>query len=35
MQGKSPPVQVEEPLGNLDMATCRLSSSKLECIKVQ
>ena len=25
--GKSPPVQVKEPYGNLDMVTCRLSSS--------
>ena len=27
MQGKSTPVQVKEPNGNLDMVTCRLSSS--------
>ena len=26
VQGKSPPVQVKEPNGNLDMVTCRLSS---------
>ena len=26
VQGKSPPVQVKEPYGNLDMVTCRLSS---------
>ena len=25
VQGKSPPVQVKEPYGNLDMVTCRLS----------
>ena len=26
VQGKSPPVQVKEPYGNLDIVTCRLSS---------
>ena len=30
MQGKSPPVQVKELYGNLDMVTCRLSSCNLE-----
>ena len=33
MQGKSPPVQVKEPYGNLDMVTCRLSSCNSECTK--
>ena len=32
-QGKSPPVQVKEPYGNLDMVTCRLSSCNPECTK--
>ena len=31
---KSPPVQVKEPYGNLDMVTCRLSSCNPECTKV-
>ena len=26
VQGKSPPMQVKEPYGNLDMVTCKLSS---------
>ena len=30
VQGKSPPVQVKEPYGNLDMVTCRLSSCNPE-----
>ena len=34
VQGKSPPVQVKEPYGNLDMVTCRLSSCNPECTKV-
>ena len=29
MQGKSTPLQVKEPYGNLDMVTCRLSSCKV------
>ena len=29
VQGKSPPVQVKELYGNLDMVTCRLSSCNL------
>ena len=29
VQGKSPPVQVKEPYGNLDMVTCRFSSYKV------
>ena len=33
VQGKSPPVQVKEPYGNLDMVTCRLSSCNPECTK--
>ena len=33
VQGKSPPVQVKEPYGNLDMVICRLSSCNLECTK--
>ena len=33
MQGKSLLVQVEEPYGNLDMITCRLSSCNTECTK--
>ena len=33
VQGESPPVQVKEPYGNLDMVTCRLSSCNLECTK--
>ena len=33
MQGKSPPVQVKEPYGNLDMITCSLSSCNPECTK--
>ena len=32
VQGKSPPVQVKEPCGNLDIVTCRLSSCNPECI---
>ena len=35
VQGKSPPVQVKEPYGNLDMVTCRLSSCNPECTKYQ
>ena len=31
VQDKSPPVQVKEPYGNLDMVTCRLSSCNPEC----
>ena len=31
MQGKSPPVQVKEPYGNLDMGACRISSCSPEC----
>ena len=31
VQGKSPPVQVKEPYGNLDMVTCRLTSCNPEC----
>ena len=34
MQGKSPPVQVKEPYGNLDMVTCRLSFCNPECTKL-
>ena len=30
MQGNSPHVQVEEPYGNIDMVTCRLSSSVID-----
>ena len=33
VQGKSSPVQVKEPYGNLDMVTCRLSSCNPECTK--
>ena len=33
VQGKSPPVQVKEPYGNLDKVTCRLSSCNSECTK--
>ena len=33
VQGESPLVQVEEPYGNFDMVTCRLSSCNLECTK--
>ena len=32
VQGKSPPVQVKEPYGNLDMVTCRLSSHS--CLQI-
>ena len=31
VQGKSPPVQVKEPYGNIDMVTCRISSCNPEC----
>ena len=31
VQGKSHPVQVKEPYGNLDMVTCRLPSCSPEC----
>ena len=34
VQGKSHPVQVKEPYGNLDMVYCRLSSCNPECTKV-
>ena len=30
MQGKSPPVQVKEPYGNLDMVSCRLSTCSVQ-----
>ena len=33
MQEKSPPVQVKEPYGNLDMVTCMLPSYNPECTK--
>ena len=33
LQGKSPPVQVKEPHGNLDMVTCRFSPCTPECTK--
>ena len=33
VQGKSAPVQVKKPYGNLDMVTCRLSSCNPECKK--
>ena len=33
VQGESPPMQVKEPSGNLDMVTCRLSSCNPECAK--
>ena len=33
VQGKSPPVQVKEVYGYLDMVTCRLSSCNPECTK--
>ena len=33
VQGKSSPVQVKEPYGNLDMVTYRLSSCNPECTK--
>ena len=32
LQGKSPPMQVKESYGNLDMVTCRLSSCKLDWV---
>ena len=33
VQEKSPPVQVKEPYGNLDMDSCRLSSCNPEYTK--
>ena len=33
MQGMSSPVQANEPYGNLDMVSCRLSSCNPECTK--
>ena len=33
VQGKSPPVQVKEPYGNLEMVTCRLTSCNPECTR--
>ena len=33
VQAESPPVQVKEPYGDLDIVTCRLSSSNPECTK--
>ena len=35
VQGKSSPVQIKEPYGNLDMVTCRISSCNPEFTKYE